>query len=576
MTTPASTAAQQPASLDDALLAALVAALGPQLSNIVAGEVRKANIKAMTDAEAQAEVERHQRNKEEADNAGMESEQAIAALNNRYAFVQAVGAGTAILDTQAEDADSMLVKKDVLFDRLANQNIKLFAGNDAEGKPTYTYKPAGPAWFKHKRRREYSSIVFAPGRTDIGSRYNLWQGWAYEPDENAGTFEVLKDHVLNNIAGGDPEYEGFIWDWFAAIYQDPMRKHGTALALIGGQGTGKTKLGEIMGAPLGKHYVATSDINYVLGDFTSQLEDKLLIQMEEAVWGGDKAKQGPLKDRITAIRATINRKYAPSYAANVYERYLFTSNEDRAVPVEKGDRRFAVFHVSDRNKEDGEYFGKMMDELKANDNGGFKALLHHLMTREIDWDRLRKPPRTDARAQQMVESFNPEEKWWYDLLNEGRLPGSPVNTENFVRTDDTYKSYIASANLTGAKYRSIQTIVGRRLKNWLPVFEKKDVTVRFPREGEATNPPCYRFPPLAECRTKFCEVMGADFEWDDPAAEWRVPTFWAEEREREEMEAEQQRIAAEKQRKAAERAHAEANPPELPMGDGEDWGDLPF
>lgn len=269
------------------------------------------------------------------------AERAVADLNTRYAFIAAVGSKTAVLDTAAEDADGRLISKDTLFERTANRFVSVKAGVDKKGNPVFQDKPTGRVWFSHPNRREYSRFIFAPGETHTGTAYNLWKGWAVTA-RPGGTFETLRDQILHNICLGNEDHARWIWDSIAAIFQRPQEKVGKAVALLGEQGVGKSKLGEIIGFLLGEHYVATAEADYVLGTFNAACENKLLLQMEEAVWAGDHKRQGKLKDLITAARQMIRRLYVDAYNAHNHMRFIFTSNEEWAVPVEKGDRRFAV------------------------------------------------------------------------------------------------------------------------------------------------------------------------------------------------------------------------------------------
>lgn len=471
---------------------------------------------------------------------------AIAEVNRRYAFVHAVGTRTAVLDTEADDVSRSLLAKDTLFERLANRPVQVIAGYDKHGFAIYKTKTLGSVWFHHPDRREYSRVAYMPGKRRVGQVYNTWRGWGvqlsfrqsltpplrrgprgrslFRPMKRkrkpvAGDFKLFRDHILNNICSGNREQAAYVMDWIADIFQNPMRKPGVALALQGGQGVGKTVLGEVIGHLIGASgYVATANANLVLGDFNAMCESKLLIQMEEAVWAGDAKSQNRLKDTITTETLTIRQLYTAPYTAPFHARFLFTSNEDWFVPVESGDRRFAVFYVSDRRKEDKEYFGRLFAELKANGGAGYKALLRHLLSREIPEDRFRRIIETDARTAQLVRTFKRDQDWWYNILQEGTLPGR--SRDGWVNGWDVYNSFLRHVkNVKHSRADSPNTIRDFLFKH-VPGLEKTKKSVPTGPDSVTERVPCYSFPSLAECREAFGKIVGvSNLPWE-PAEDW--------------------------------------------------------
>ena len=77
--------------------------------------------------------------------------------------------------------------------------------------------------------------------------------------------------------------------------------------------------------------------------------------------------------------------------------------------------------MSAARKEDFAYFAALQAEL---DNGGYEALLYHLL-HEVDLTgfNVRKVPQTDGLRQQRDLSLPPLEAWWCELLETGTLMG---------------------------------------------------------------------------------------------------------------------------------------------------------
>ena len=115
---------------------------------------------------------------------------------------------------------------------------------------------ASKFWLKHPKRRKYQDIGFFPGREAPKGYYNLWRGFAVEPRQ--GDCSKFLAHLHDNIGQGDDELYGWVIAWFADIFQHPGGKCGTALAVRGKQGTGKTKVGEVFASLLGVHFKQVS------------------------------------------------------------------------------------------------------------------------------------------------------------------------------------------------------------------------------------------------------------------------------------------------------------------------------
>ena len=96
--------------------------------------------------------------------------------------------------------------------------------------------------------------------------------------------------------------------------------------------------------------------------------------------------EGVLKDFITNDQQLLEFKGKDIIKINNYSRLLVTSNHDWVVPAGLGERRFAVFDVGSEHKEDHKYFGLIEKQLE---NGGYEALLYHLLNVDLSKVNLR-------------------------------------------------------------------------------------------------------------------------------------------------------------------------------------------
>jgi hypothetical protein len=118
-------------------------------------------------------------------------------------------------------------------DWLKNRFVTILGGKSA---------PLADHWMRHPQRRQFDNIVFAPGR-DAGRAYNLWQGFTVEP--RPGDCSLFLDHLRENVAQSDDALYLWVVGWLADIVQHPGAKCGTALALRGKKGVGKTIVGKV-------------------------------------------------------------------------------------------------------------------------------------------------------------------------------------------------------------------------------------------------------------------------------------------------------------------------------------------
>jgi hypothetical protein len=179
-----------------------------------------------------------------------------------------------------------------------------------------------------------------------------------------------------------------------------------------------------------------------------------------------------------------------------------TGNPDWLVPAGTEERRFAIFDVGEDHMQDHAYFAAIEKQMNK---GGREALLDYLLKFDLTEIELRQIPKTAALLDQKIASMSPELGWILDLLRNGRLPsGCPEDNECPV--DALFDSYIGHAQRQGARRRSIETEIGRLLNKIFPTLRRSRPTVG---DEQAY---VYRFPPLAECRKRFDELMQSNVD----------------------------------------------------------------
>jgi hypothetical protein len=368
-------------------------------------------------------------------------------------------------------------------------------------------------WLRHRQRRQYDGLVFAPGR-DTPGRYNLWRGFAVKPQP--GDCSKFLAHLRDNVACGNEDRFRWLVGWFASIVQAPDRKSGTALVLRGKQGTGKTKVGEVIGSLLGDHYALVSDPRYITGRFNSHLVACLLLHADESFWAGDHAAEGKLKDLVTGDHQFIEYKGKEPIRVRNFVRLFVTGNPSWLVPAGFEERRFAVLDMGEGALQDHAYFAAIDEEMNS---GGREALLEHLLKFDLKSVDLRAIPKTAALLEQKLASLTPEQGWWLDVLNRGQLPWG-CEEGGRCPTRRLFDGYIRHASRHGARRRAIEVQLGVFLNKHVPGLRKTDATYKVwsasRQEMSDVRGNIYVFPSLGECRARFATEMQQNIAWAEP------------------------------------------------------------
>lgn len=274
---------------------------------------------------------------------------------------------------------------------------------------TYKEKSVFPVWMKSKTRNTYHGVVFEPNSTTFkttnriiqqGGVYNLWQ--SYTVNSMQGNCTLITDHILHVWCSGDLELFEYVLNWLADMFQFPNHQGKTALVLSSKQGAGKGIIIEgIIAKIFGCHALVATRKEDFLGRFNSQLGQSVFVFVNEAVWAGEKEKQGTLKALITDDFLTIEKKYLDSVKFRNRTHLIFASNESWVAPADAGDRRFVYLKVSNKRKGDAEYFTQLVNEIE---NGGREAFLYEMLNRDIAGVDLTQMPKNQGQ-QRLIDQI---------------------------------------------------------------------------------------------------------------------------------------------------------------------------
>ena len=417
------------------------------------------------------------------------------------------------------------------------------------GKTTKISVEPFKMWMSWMGRHEVRAIGFDPTDKENKDIFNIWNGYdiseeiAIKFDEDEA--QPILDHILDCWCNGDEESFEYVMNYLAHIIQKPWKKSGVVLATRSKQGGGKgviiSKLGEIIGD---NHFCQNSNANYLFGDFNGQLEGKILVNLDEAFWGGDKKMEGMMKNKITERNQTINKKNKEAYMVSDYANYIISTNNDWFAGTTEDDRRYYCLELNNK------YSGRMTKEKEDYFNpivkapaGAFAKILYN---RDLTHFNPRIFKKTKLLQEQVERNHNPVKVWWHKVLQDGGWDGKSGSGEkifnywNALDEDNAgdkiknkktgeeivgyFKDYIYERykmtetekrgfNSVSAFYRELkQNCLGDLYKEIRPKNKNKDY--------KADRPSFLVLPSLEEARAKWNELQEYDYEWLDEEDEW--------------------------------------------------------
>jgi hypothetical protein len=277
-------------------------------------------------------------------------------------------------------------------------------------------------WCEWIDRKEVRAIGFDPREKSNSDLFNLWNGFniskevADSYDEKDA--EPILEHIKELWCNGDEDAFEYVMNYFSHIIQKPHIKTGVLLALKSKQGGGKgiilDKLAQIIGD---NHYAQNSNANFLFGDFNGQLEGKILINLDEAFWGGDKKLEGVIKNKITEKRQTINKKNKENYIVDCYANYIITTNNDWFAGTTEDDRRHYCLELN--NKLSGRMNAETLKHVEPVLNAPCEAFAKVLYNRDISEFKPRMFKKTKLLQEQVEMNWCSPKVWYNKVMKEG-------------------------------------------------------------------------------------------------------------------------------------------------------------
>lgn len=374
--------------------------------------------------------------------------------------------------------------------------------------------------------KRVQGFTFDPGtldrmvETDEGTMVNQWRGFETVPCPQMVTDDEVRpflNYINEVVADKVPQRAEWVLDWVADLLQNPHKKPGTALVLVGPQGAGKTFLGEkVIAAIIGKsHSVQMNSIESLTSKFNVIADNRVFVQCDEAVHSYQKDVAARLKSIITDDTMTVEPKMVNAYKKPNHMHFLFTSNEESTaifIDPTPYERRFTVLKVAAHRATDVGYWSTLRTWTAAN----LPKIMRWLLDRKVDRNNVIRPLDTAAKRTIQRVGVDPEIAWiinrvalgfpiaeqhhqhWWQAFNEQEI--TDQDKKNNVLRRDVWPDQITIPTLED-DFRSFVRVHGRtvysgslitNIRRALPEDSMKQgsqptVTYMDPKSGQQTK-----------------------------------------------------------------------------------------
>jgi len=216
-------------------------------------------------------------------------------------------------------------------------------------------------------------------------------------------WRTCQDHILNLIPDGGQT----IIQWMAHNVRHPGTKINWAPVIVGPQGAGKTVMGDILKAAMGRAHVGIASVEEIMSDYTDWGEGVSVRVLEEIRIPGEKRTtvMNRLKPFITNRQTRIYPKGLKGKEILNVTNYIAFTNYRDALALDEDDRRWPVWHTRYQTREElladlgSDHFIRLYEAID-NHPGVIRGWLMNVDL--AGFDRFNPPAMTEAKRQ-MIE-----------------------------------------------------------------------------------------------------------------------------------------------------------------------------
>ncbi|KAI9099360.1 hypothetical protein DFS34DRAFT_649083 [Phlyctochytrium arcticum] len=323
-------------------------------------------------------------------------------------------------------------------------------------------------WARSRELLTFKHIVMDPRYIGDkpGLELNMFRGFkaklldSYDPE----IIKPVQNHMFEVFYDCKNEQMEYGERWFASFLQKPYRKTEVSPAIHGDQGTGKSLLFEWFGKEIIRmdHYLYVNTIDDLCGQFTGLCTGKIFTIGDEVLWSNGHKNNSIMKSKISQEMQKLELKGVDPVMIGDFNNYLFLSNDDDCVKVEKSDRRYWVLHTSSKYIGNREYFRKLRGTLTEETANHYYTYLMSLDLSEFEVGDI---PFTQAKEDMKVYAMSPLEMFVEDV-KDGNMRSDVVYGEYYEKgaTHETTMDHIFDQYIKfieDKKAGSVRTIMAK-------------------------------------------------------------------------------------------------------------------
>lgn len=203
-----------------------------------------------------------------------------------------------------------------------------------------------------ERSQKADMIDFLPGRPRFIDRdrvrvLNTYIDKRLEPDDTVDVTPWI-EHLEWLIP--DKRDRENLSDWLAWAYQKPGQKITWGPIMYGVPGTGKTSVFSVLAECLGRQYVSEPTQAELEDKFNDWAFGKLLVKIEELMSGDKYHVAEKLKPVVANATLSIRQMHRSGFVATNVANVGASTNHMKALPLERGDRRWMLIQCIDAGR----------------------------------------------------------------------------------------------------------------------------------------------------------------------------------------------------------------------------------
>jgi len=318
-------------------------------------------------------------------------------------------------------------------------------------------------WSDANLLHRFERRVYRPGAPEFGAGgtwYNVWKPGPIVPKE--GDTSLWDQHLLWLVP--DDDDRNILLDWMAWTYQNPLKRPGKALLIVGEvKGSGKSFICRVMEHLIGQTNTQRPQNSSLVGQFNGWAGQCKLVIFEELNQIGKRDAINKLHELITEPMVEVNIKYVPAFLTENYMAGMANSNHPDALPIDEGDRRWEVIKTpvtqaeKDARVAEG-FYKQLMRIVDEPDTGALAAIAYQLSTRDVSKFVQGDAQMTEAKSDMIKLGAKELDKW----LAENR--SNHPFTRGLVNIDDDIIKVIPDHVMRDHNTRSISAMVAKFLK----------------------------------------------------------------------------------------------------------------